>query len=165
MERSQESSNLLDTHNRLIADVLARFRMLTMLATIQAEGETRNADPQTIAVTGISMQLEFEGLVRSGPSFPASPPHSHSFQSILTPKTNQTEHLHQGSVGSQSPPQGALALRPSRRRGRNGQSPGRAAGPRRRAMRRARQFHPGQALHPLGHRARGLLGAAGRVEG
>ncbi|ROT38164.1 hypothetical protein SODALDRAFT_333935, partial [Sodiomyces alkalinus F11] len=33
-----------------------------MLATIQAEGETRNIDPQTVAVTGMSMQLEFEGL-------------------------------------------------------------------------------------------------------
>ncbi|KAL2753014.1 hypothetical protein ACRALDRAFT_1072775 [Sodiomyces alcalophilus JCM 7366] len=65
MERSQESSNLLDTHNRLIADILARFRMLTMLATIQSEGESRNIDAQTIAVTGMSMQLEFEGLSTS----------------------------------------------------------------------------------------------------
>ncbi|KXH65249.1 hypothetical protein CSAL01_10831 [Colletotrichum salicis] len=63
MDTSRGSSNLLDTHNRLIADVLSRFRMLTMLATIQAEGERKNAEPQTVAVTGMSMQMEFEGLV------------------------------------------------------------------------------------------------------
>ncbi|KAK1718104.1 hypothetical protein CaCOL14_006809 [Colletotrichum acutatum] len=62
MDTSRDSSNLLDTHNRLIADVLSRFRMLTMLATIQAEGERKNVEPQTIAVTGMSMQMEFEGL-------------------------------------------------------------------------------------------------------
>ncbi|GJC94835.1 cell cycle control protein [Colletotrichum higginsianum] len=62
MDTSRDSSNLLDTHNRLIADVLSRFRMLTMLATIQAEGERKNAEPQTVAVTGMSMQMEFEGL-------------------------------------------------------------------------------------------------------
>ncbi|KAF6831559.1 cell cycle control protein [Colletotrichum musicola] len=62
MDTSRDSSNLLDTHNRLIADVLSRFRMLTMLATIQAEGERKNVEPQTVAVTGMSMQLEFEGL-------------------------------------------------------------------------------------------------------
>lgn len=63
MDTSRDSSNLLDTHNRLIADVLSRFRMLTMLATIQAEGERKNVEPQTVAVTGMSMQMEFEGLV------------------------------------------------------------------------------------------------------
>ncbi|OLN83429.1 hypothetical protein CCHL11_03099 [Colletotrichum chlorophyti] len=62
MDTSRDSSNLLDTHNRLIADVLSRFRMLTMLATIQAEGERKNIEPQTVAVTGMSMQMEFEGL-------------------------------------------------------------------------------------------------------
>ncbi|KAJ0304573.1 hypothetical protein COL516b_005934 [Colletotrichum fioriniae] len=62
MDTSRDSSNLLDTHNRLIADVLSRFRMLTMLATIQAEGERKNVEPQTVAVTGMSMQMEFEGL-------------------------------------------------------------------------------------------------------
>ncbi|KAF6823764.1 cell cycle control protein [Colletotrichum plurivorum] len=63
MDTSRDSSNLLDTHNRLIADVLSRFRMLTMLATIQAEGERKNVEPQTVAVTGMSMQMEFEGLI------------------------------------------------------------------------------------------------------
>lgn len=34
-----------------------------MLATIQAEGERNNANPEAIAVTGISMKMEFDGLV------------------------------------------------------------------------------------------------------
>ncbi|KAH6693456.1 hypothetical protein F5X68DRAFT_273083 [Plectosphaerella plurivora] len=55
-------TNLLDTHNRLVADVIAHFRTLTMLATIQTEAAERQIDPQTIAVTGLSMQMEFEGL-------------------------------------------------------------------------------------------------------
>ncbi|KAI9166537.1 hypothetical protein HJFPF1_02644 [Paramyrothecium foliicola] len=55
----------LDTHNRLVADVLTRYRTLMMLATIQAEGERNNANPETIAVTGISMKLEFDGLYSS----------------------------------------------------------------------------------------------------
>jgi hypothetical protein len=54
----------MDTHNRLVADILTRYRTLMMLATIQAEGERNNANPETIAVTGISMKLEFDGLVR-----------------------------------------------------------------------------------------------------
>ncbi|KAM0276794.1 hypothetical protein ACHAQH_006383 [Verticillium albo-atrum] len=62
MDRNQDNANLLDTHNRLTADIVARFRTLTMLATIQAEASTQNVDPQTIAVTGMSMQMEFEGL-------------------------------------------------------------------------------------------------------
>jgi hypothetical protein len=41
-----------------------------MLATIQAEGERNNANPETIAVTGISMKLEFDGLVRGLPPHP-----------------------------------------------------------------------------------------------
>ncbi|TID02121.1 hypothetical protein CH35J_004609 [Colletotrichum higginsianum] len=90
MDTSRDSSNLLDTHNRLIADVLSRFRMLTMLATIQAEGERKNAEPQTVAVTGMSMQMEFEGLVRRpylSSRFPKSPPLpclGHSFPSIVS---------------------------------------------------------------------------------
>ncbi|EEY16425.1 hypothetical protein VDBG_02534 [Verticillium alfalfae VaMs.102] len=62
MDRNQDNANLLDTHNRLTADIVARFRTLTMLATIQAEASNQNVDPQTIAVTGMSMQMEFEGL-------------------------------------------------------------------------------------------------------
>lgn len=55
----------LDTHNRLIADILTRYRTLMMLATVQAEGERNNANPETIAVTGISLKMEFDGLVRT----------------------------------------------------------------------------------------------------
>ncbi|KAK7428572.1 hypothetical protein QQZ08_004832 [Neonectria magnoliae] len=66
MDRSQPaSSNLMDTHNRLVADVLTRYRTLMMLATIQAEGERNNANPEAIAVTGISMKMEFDGLYTS----------------------------------------------------------------------------------------------------
>ncbi|EXF84380.1 hypothetical protein CFIO01_02695 [Colletotrichum fioriniae PJ7] len=75
MDTSRDSSNLLDTHNRLIADVLSRFRMLTMLATIQAEGERKNVEPQTVAVTGMSMQMEFEGLV-------SRTTHSHPYREL-----------------------------------------------------------------------------------
>ncbi|KAH7170139.1 hypothetical protein EDB81DRAFT_851032 [Dactylonectria macrodidyma] len=66
MDRSQPaSSNLMDTHNRLVADVLTRYRTLMMLATIQAEGERNNANPEAIAVTGISMKMEFDCLYTS----------------------------------------------------------------------------------------------------
>lgn len=74
MDRNQDNANLLDTHNRLTADIVARFRTLTMLATIQAEASTQNVDPQTIAVTGMSMQMEFEGLVSCSPDFCARNP-------------------------------------------------------------------------------------------
>lgn len=36
-----------------------------MLATIQAEGERTNEKPEAIAVAGISMRMEFDGLVSS----------------------------------------------------------------------------------------------------
>ncbi|OAA50362.1 hypothetical protein NOR_00812 [Metarhizium rileyi] len=63
MDRSQpSSSNLMDNHNRLVADILTRYRTLMMLATVQAEGERNNATPETMAVSGISMKMEFEGL-------------------------------------------------------------------------------------------------------
>ncbi|KAM4057239.1 surfeit locus protein 5 subunit 22 of mediator complex domain-containing protein [Hirsutella rhossiliensis] len=66
MDRSQPaSSNLMDIHNRLIADVLTRYRTLMMLATVQAEGERNNATPETMAVAGISMKMEFDGLYSS----------------------------------------------------------------------------------------------------
>lgn len=55
----------LDTHERLIADILTRYRTLMMLATIQAEGERTNEKPEAIAVAGISMRMEFDGLVSS----------------------------------------------------------------------------------------------------
>lgn len=60
---SWTDTTCLDTHNRLVADVLTRYRTLMMLATIQAEGERSNANPETIAVTGISMKMEFDALV------------------------------------------------------------------------------------------------------
>ncbi|KZZ95848.1 hypothetical protein AAL_04144 [Moelleriella libera RCEF 2490] len=63
MDRTQpSSSNLMDNHNRLVADILTRYRTLMMLATVQAEGERNNANPETMAVTGLSMKMEFEGL-------------------------------------------------------------------------------------------------------
>jgi hypothetical protein len=49
----------------LVADVLTRFRMLTMLATITAEGERENSTPEAIAVSSISMKMEFDSLVRN----------------------------------------------------------------------------------------------------
>ncbi|KAG6039568.1 hypothetical protein E4U41_002413 [Claviceps citrina] len=63
MDRTQTTTfNLLDNHNRLVADILTRYRTLMMLATVQAEGELSNATQETMAVTGISMRMEFEGL-------------------------------------------------------------------------------------------------------
>ncbi|RDA92043.1 hypothetical protein CP533_1004 [Ophiocordyceps camponoti-saundersi (nom. inval.)] len=59
------TSNLMDIYNRLIADILTRYRTLMMLATIQAEDERNNATPETVAVTGISMKMEFDGLYSS----------------------------------------------------------------------------------------------------
>lgn len=63
---TQPFSNLspADTHNRLIADILTRYRTLMMLATVQAEDERNNATPETMAVAGISMKMEFDGLVK-----------------------------------------------------------------------------------------------------
>ena len=52
-------------HNRLIADILTRYRALMMLATVQAEGDKHNATPESMAVAGISMKMEFDVLVRS----------------------------------------------------------------------------------------------------
>ncbi|KAF4119327.1 Surfeit locus protein 5 subunit 22 of Mediator complex [Geosmithia morbida] len=73
MERSQPSQgNLMaltfeppDTHERLVADILTRYRTILMLATIQAEGDKANTKPQAIAVAGISLRMEFDGLYSS----------------------------------------------------------------------------------------------------
>ncbi|KAK5989838.1 hypothetical protein PT974_08100 [Cladobotryum mycophilum] len=66
MDRSQPaSSNLMDIHNRLVADILTRYRALMMLATVQAEGERNNANPEAMSVTGISMKMEFDGMYSS----------------------------------------------------------------------------------------------------
>ncbi|QPH02416.1 hypothetical protein C2857_006625 [Epichloe festucae Fl1] len=59
---SGKGPNKIDNHNRLVADILTRYRTLMMHATVQAEGEHNNATPETMAVTGISMRMEFEGL-------------------------------------------------------------------------------------------------------
>ncbi|KAJ3472442.1 hypothetical protein NLG97_g10984 [Lecanicillium saksenae] len=68
MDRSQPaSSNLMETHNRLIAAILTHYRTLMMLATVQAEGEQENSTPEAIAVAGISMKMEFDGLVSARP--------------------------------------------------------------------------------------------------
>lgn len=62
---SRDSLTRTDIHNRLVADILTRYRTLTMLATVQAEeGDRNNATPETMAVAGISMKMEFDGLVR-----------------------------------------------------------------------------------------------------
>ncbi|KJZ76363.1 hypothetical protein HIM_04092 [Hirsutella minnesotensis 3608] len=66
MDRSQPShANLLDVHDRLIADILTHYRTLMMLATDQADGETNNARPEVVAVAGISMSMAFDGLYTS----------------------------------------------------------------------------------------------------
>jgi hypothetical protein len=52
-----------DNHNRLVADILTRYRTLMMLATVQAEDEQNNATPETMTVNGISIKMEFDGLV------------------------------------------------------------------------------------------------------
>ncbi|TFA98232.1 hypothetical protein CCMA1212_010059 [Trichoderma ghanense] len=66
MDRSQPaSSNLMDNHNRLVADILTRYRTLMMLATVQAEQDRNNANPEAMAVTGISIKMEFDGLYTS----------------------------------------------------------------------------------------------------
>lgn len=56
-----------DIHNRLVADILTRYRALMMLATVQAEGDRNNATPEAVSVAGISMKMEFDGLVRPPP--------------------------------------------------------------------------------------------------
>lgn len=81
----KRTANHPDNHNRLVADILTRYRTLMMLATVQAEGERNNATPETMAVSGISMKMEFDGLV--------SPPPP----SILHPLTG-IELLHQGPL-------------------------------------------------------------------
>ena len=40
-----------------------------MLATVQAENDDENPTPEAIAVAGISMKQEFDGLVRTQPFF------------------------------------------------------------------------------------------------
>ncbi|KAL6870156.1 hypothetical protein ACO1O0_001492 [Amphichorda felina] len=55
----------MDSHDRLVADILTRYRTLLMLATIQAEGDRSSDKPEAIAVAGISLKMEFEGLYSS----------------------------------------------------------------------------------------------------
>lgn len=105
---SKDANSLcLDTHNRLVADVLTRYRTLMMLATIQAEGERNNANPEAIAVTGISMKMEFDGLVSPSllPSRIALRKTDSNFNAFLV-------HLHQGTPRPLAQDQGALGLRP-----------------------------------------------------
>ncbi|KAL2693632.1 hypothetical protein Neosp_000192 [[Neocosmospora] mangrovei] len=73
MDRSQATSaNLMGNplkptalEQLLIADILTHYRTLMMLATIQAEGERSNSNPETISVAGISMEMAFDGLYSS----------------------------------------------------------------------------------------------------
>lgn len=60
--------DITDTHERLVADILTRYRSLMMLATIHAEGDRANGKPEAMAVAGISMKMEFDALVRAPPS-------------------------------------------------------------------------------------------------
>lgn len=63
-----------------------------MLATNQAEGGRNNANPETVSVTGISMQMEFDGLVCARQQF--APP-------ATRPKlTSMVELFHQGALDS-----------------------------------------------------------------
>ncbi|KAL2110976.1 hypothetical protein VUR80DRAFT_481 [Thermomyces stellatus] len=63
MDRSQAPyTNLLEEHNRLIAEVLTRYRALVHFATAGADAEGKDPDPAAMGVSRLSMQLEFEGL-------------------------------------------------------------------------------------------------------
>ncbi|KAM3464090.1 hypothetical protein MY5147_009564, partial [Beauveria neobassiana] len=63
MDRPQPaSSNLMETHNRLVAAILTHYRTLMMLATVQAEDDQESATPEATAVAGIAMKMEFDGL-------------------------------------------------------------------------------------------------------
>ncbi|KJK77246.1 hypothetical protein H634G_06984 [Metarhizium anisopliae BRIP 53293] len=65
MDRSQpSSSNLMDNHNRLVADILTRYRTLMMLATVQAEGERSNATPETMANSSIKDLLSLSRKIK-----------------------------------------------------------------------------------------------------
>ncbi|KAL2213151.1 hypothetical protein CC79DRAFT_1327028 [Sarocladium strictum] len=67
MDRNQTNpSNLMDTHERCIADILTRYRALMKLATIQALGDDyASSTPEAIAVARISMKQEFDSLYSS----------------------------------------------------------------------------------------------------
>ncbi|KAG5976825.1 hypothetical protein E4U55_007192 [Claviceps digitariae] len=96
MERLQTTTyNIWDNHNRLVADILTRYRTLMMLATVQAEGEHNNATPETMAVTGISMRMEFEGL-------------NSSIKELLTLSRKIKELWIFGSLGQGDPEQKAV---------------------------------------------------------
>ncbi|KAG6008614.1 hypothetical protein E4U21_004254 [Claviceps maximensis] len=95
MERAQTTTySIWDNHNRLVADILTRYRTLMMLATIQAEGDN-NATPETMAVTGISMRMEFEGL-------------NSSIKELLTLSRKIKELWVFGSLGQGNPEKKAL---------------------------------------------------------
>ncbi|KKA29472.1 hypothetical protein TD95_003403 [Thielaviopsis punctulata] len=59
----ENTTNLLDHHNRLIADILSRFRKLCLIASSRAGAEA--SDMSTMCTAGMSMDLEFEGLHKS----------------------------------------------------------------------------------------------------
>ncbi|KAI6778851.1 uncharacterized protein J7T54_000507 [Emericellopsis cladophorae] len=73
MDRKQANDNLMDTHDRLIADVLTRYRNILNLTTLQATRDTDDLEihnaatdnPSSIAVTGISLKMEFDALYSS----------------------------------------------------------------------------------------------------
>ncbi|KAL5612675.1 hypothetical protein BROUX41_004230 [Berkeleyomyces rouxiae] len=63
MEAQTNMTNILDYHNRLVADVLARFRKLCIIATSRAVAPS--TDLSSMSMSGMSMDLEFEGLNKS----------------------------------------------------------------------------------------------------
>ncbi|KAL1900805.1 hypothetical protein Cpir12675_000678 [Ceratocystis pirilliformis] len=63
MEAQANITNMLDYHNRLVADVLARFRKLCIIATSRAAAVS--TDLSSMSISGMSMDLEFEGLNKS----------------------------------------------------------------------------------------------------
>ena len=70
-----------------------------MLATIQAEGERNAANPEAVAVTGISMKMEFDGLVSPlPPSTSQTPPTSSTSPVSVVPMLTPQRLLQYSSI-------------------------------------------------------------------
>lgn len=96
---SSDTNAAQDNHNRLVADILTRYRTLMMLATVQAEGERSNATPETMAVSGISMKMEFDGLVRKSPPFLPASSTAHRLLELVHQRPVVAVAQDQGAVG------------------------------------------------------------------
>lgn len=160
---SRDSLTRTDIHNRLVADILTRYRTLTMLATVQAEeGDRNNATPETMAVAGISMKMEFDGLVRPPPPFPAPPSPA---AGDGCPLTSAPVLVHQGAPHPVPPHQGALGLRAPRQRRRRPQGQGGPDRARRRPGFRPARRHRSRQHGRAGGEARRRVGAADEERG